>query len=62
MKTKKFDKKLILNKKTVAHLGNSQLDAVKGGIIGNYVAGPLKTLFTCPQTGIPCAGCAYPTG
>ena len=31
MKTKKFQKKLALNKKTVANLSNGQLSKVKGG-------------------------------
>lgn len=31
MKTKPFDKKLVLNKKTVAHLNNSEMKAVEGG-------------------------------
>jgi hypothetical protein len=31
MKTKKFAKKLTLNKKTIANLGNEQLNQVKGG-------------------------------
>jgi hypothetical protein len=32
MKTKRFGKKLVLNKKTIAHLENVRMNAVKGGI------------------------------
>lgn len=31
MKTKKFEKKLLLNKKTISNLSNGQLSDVKGG-------------------------------
>ena len=31
MKIKKFDKKLMLNKKTIADLENEELNTVKGG-------------------------------
>ncbi len=31
MKTKKFDKKLVLNKKTISDLKNGELEAVIGG-------------------------------
>jgi hypothetical protein len=31
MKTKKFEKKFTLNKKTIANLSNEQMDHVKGG-------------------------------
>jgi hypothetical protein len=41
MKTKKFGKKLVLNKKTVAHLDIGKLRAAKGGYI------PLNTIETC---------------
>jgi hypothetical protein len=32
MKTKPFDKKLVLNKKTIAHLDNDKMNAVQGGM------------------------------
>jgi hypothetical protein len=32
MKPKRFGKKLVLNKKTIAHLKNVEMNAVKGGI------------------------------
>jgi hypothetical protein len=31
MKTKKFDKKLVLNKKTLARLGNGEMKVAKAG-------------------------------
>lgn len=31
MRTKKFEKKFALNKKTIANLGNEQMNHVKGG-------------------------------
>ena len=31
MKTKKFSKRLALNKKTIANLANAEMNAVKGG-------------------------------
>lgn len=40
MKTKKVEKKLFLNKKTIAHLNNGQLGQAKGG-------GPTTTCDTC---------------
>ena len=73
MKTKKFGKKLVLNKKTVAHLGSGELNAAKGGdpatVIGQscnwcYATNPTctcKTCFTiCPLTGDPCLHCPHP--
>jgi len=35
MKAKKFEKKLNLNKKTIANLVNDELGAIKGGISGS---------------------------
>ena len=32
MKTKKFNKKLVLNKKTIAHLSDDKLIKLKGGM------------------------------
>ena len=31
MRTKRFDRKLVLNKKTVAHLNKDDMNAVEGG-------------------------------
>jgi len=39
MKTKKFNKKLALNKKTVVNLDGSMMNGVKGGT---------DTYYTCP--------------
>ena len=63
MKPKKIEKKLFLNKKTIAHLNNGQLREVKGG-------DTTVTLDTC-QTYCSCTcetcvwtitGCYCPTG
>lgn len=35
MKTKKFDKKLALNKKTIADLSNGEMGKIQGGNSGN---------------------------
>lgn len=35
MKTKKFDKKLLLNKKTIADLDSSEMIDLRGGITGS---------------------------
>lgn len=32
MKTKRFEKKLVLNKKIIANLNNQEMNAVQGGI------------------------------
>ncbi len=40
MKTKKFNKKLTLNKKTVVNLDSSNMNGVQGGIVETY--------YTCP--------------
>lgn len=42
MKTKRFAKKLTLNKKTVANLNNSQLGKIYGGLSG-------MATCTCPS-------------
>jgi hypothetical protein len=75
MKTKHFDKKLVLKKKTIAHLDNGEKKAVAGGgpplcvTIGAVTCisfmGWTCTLptdcKTCPQTGDPvCLVCAEP--
>ena len=33
MKTKKFDKKLTLNKKTIADLSNPEMEKIQGGVV-----------------------------
>ena len=45
MKTKKIDKKLSLNKKTIVHLNNDEMDAVQG----RYAKQPKCSLY-CPST------------
>jgi len=48
MKAKKIDQKLVLNKKTVAHLNGSDMDVVRGGA-------PLTKKETlCPMTCLTC--------
>ena len=43
MRTKKLSKKLVLKKKTVAHLDTRQMNDVQGG-------GPIfECTYTCPQ-------------
>jgi hypothetical protein len=44
MKAKNFEKKLVLNKKTISHLESSELDGVRGGWTRN----------TCYYTCLPC--------
>ncbi len=52
MKTKKIDKKLSLNKKTISNLGNNEMNSVHGG-------GTLDTLCCFPS----CVSvCKCPTG
>jgi len=48
MKTKNFDKKLTLNKKTIAHLGNGEMNSLLAG-------GSVKPDACLQQTDIICA-------
>jgi len=48
MKAKKIDQKLVLNKKTVAHLNIENMDAVRAG------APPTKRETLCPPTCYTC--------
>jgi hypothetical protein len=62
MKTKKFHKKMVLNKKTIVHLGNGELKVVDGG--NEYCkTGMLPTCITfyIPATGEPCVYCHVDT-
>lgn len=54
MKTKRFDKKLVLNKKTIAHLDIREMNAVQGQGATLILCTPV----TCgePHTGEP-VGC-----
>jgi hypothetical protein len=38
MKTKRINKKLVLNKTTISHLGNGEMNNVQGGWTGNPYA------------------------
>jgi hypothetical protein len=49
MKPKQFSKKLMLNKQTVAHLGNKEMSAAHGGTGDTAVAGCVR-----PPTFDPC--------
>jgi len=51
MKTKNFVKKLVLNKKTIAHLEKDELTDVKGGTTPNSLAAGCTTLA------VPCGSC-----
>lgn len=63
MKTKKFDKKLALNKKTIAHLDSVKLNAARGGIGGHLITTDQTCCGTCISicetcvTGYPCQAC-----
>jgi hypothetical protein len=70
MKTKKFAKKLTLNKNTIANLSNGQLGHVKGGCVDTYPSCPILPIsddcvtlrFTgcavCPtNTCVTCVSC-----
>ena len=50
MKTKKFDKKLALNKNTIVNLGNQEMISAKGGI---FTEGTCDSCY--PETF--CLGC-----
>jgi natural product precursor len=54
MKTKKFDKKLTLNKKTIVDLKNEELNSVKGG--QHSVVVPCGTMLSlcCMTPDYPC--------
>ena len=57
MKTKKFNKRLSLNKKTVANLSNYELNYVLGGVLTN------ETIFhACDTEGIACRPTTQCTG
>jgi len=74
MKTKHFDKKLVLNKKTIAHLGYGDMKAVEGGgpptcvTIGadtcisfeGWTCTGCPTYNTCPTDCKTCPQTGYP--
>lgn len=59
MKAKKFKKKLSLNKRTVAHLGDSVMEHVRGGAEWTDICGPSldwrisAAPYTCRLLGCP---------
>ena len=56
MKVKRFNKQLVLNKKTIADLDMRELEAVNGGEDPRIT----NVTCTCPKTGVPvCEGCAW---
>ena len=57
MKTKKFNKKLSLNKTTVANLSNYELNHVRGGVFTFETVCP-----TCDTEGIACRPTTRCTG
>ena len=50
MKTKKFEKKLVLNKNTIDNLTNNELQKVKGGWA------PTANPTDCALSGVACHG------
>ena len=59
MKTKKFNKKLVLNKSTVAHLDGGRMSEIKGG---SAFCTMVRTECGCATTGdeicnFTCGGC-----
>ena len=54
MKQKKFDKRLVLNKKTVANLSNDDLMHVLGGIPPTYETTCCTPPDLCAKTYQPC--------
>ena len=67
MKTKKFSKKLSLNKKTIADLDNGKMKGVYGGVLQSVNTDCASCFYTgcnCPETeplGYTC-GCTRPGG
>ena len=70
MKTKKFAKKLTLNKNTIANLSNGQLVKIKGGVADTeHLCVPSFTLTNCDEcpsytcetcsTCVTCNACSY---
>lgn len=52
---KTFDKKLVLNKKTIANITNGEMNAVKAGVDTLYICSG-RTCGACPAT-LPIMGC-----
>jgi len=61
MKTKKFDKKLTLNKKTISSLNNGQMKHVYGGEVSNVAYRKRYVAITPPFTCYSCPNCPDPS-
>jgi len=59
MKTKTFEKKLVLNKKTIAHLEAREQNAVKGGDKLTATC-PISYCGVCPPSDPTCETCPSP--
>lgn len=59
MKTKKFETKLTLNKKTISNLDSQQMNDLKGGIGEGATDDPLCSTFNkyCTQISCPMGAC-----
>jgi natural product precursor len=57
MKPKKFDKKLFLNKKTIADLQDDAMQAVKGGSTACPTTYYLPCRYTCRCISAPMTNC-----
>jgi hypothetical protein len=67
MKTKNFVKKLVLNKKTIAHVGKGEMTKVQGGTSPVSLDAPCNTdnqlIPTCCTCATVCAsGCPFVCG
>jgi natural product precursor len=65
MKTKKFEKKLSLNKKTIAHLNNGDMKSLQGGDVPSGCTCPFcqvnensTVISLCPTVAPTCQTCA----
>jgi hypothetical protein len=56
MKPKEFNKKLFLNKRTIAHLGNKEMSKAHGGISVPHPKCPIEATRSCPTND------SYPAG
>ena len=56
MKAKKIDKKLVLKKKTIAHLEQDQMNRVQGGVPKTWglFCPPADTIRTCASFEFAC--------